>query len=377
LSVSVFSRAGALTIGAKLPSPNLPGSLRVGLPREGIYRFAVWGTQSGSNEVRGSTLLTVPALTQVKGAITLSSMNIDRDGDHVPDDIDNCRLVPNPDQADSNEDGVGDACTLGDLGMMDLLGAGDLAHDLSGVTLPPDLSPQFGGALQLQNSGGLAQDSMDRTLWDFDTADFTVEFWYRPKTLGVTPTNVVESDVLFFNGGSSVAHPGWDVELLSTGAIELGTSRSDVNRIAVSAQNVIKVGQLVHVAIVRSGAQVQLFIANFGDTQHTDTYSYSYGSGTGAVLDSLGPSTEIFSIGPPFSAYHPDGILDEVRIWSSARTQAQIDANFRAPVACDSVSLVAYWKMDDAGTLVADCSSSGVFLSLAGGAQLVSSPLNP
>ena len=34
----------------------------------------------------------------------------DQDGDGVPDSIDNCPTVPNPDQADSDHDGVGDAC---------------------------------------------------------------------------------------------------------------------------------------------------------------------------------------------------------------------------------------------------------------------------
>src|SRR5439155_1687171 len=34
----------------------------------------------------------------------------DRDGDGVPDAVDNCPAVPNPDQADADGDGVGDAC---------------------------------------------------------------------------------------------------------------------------------------------------------------------------------------------------------------------------------------------------------------------------
>jgi hypothetical protein len=34
----------------------------------------------------------------------------DTDGDGVPDELDNCVNLPNPDQADSNHDGVGDAC---------------------------------------------------------------------------------------------------------------------------------------------------------------------------------------------------------------------------------------------------------------------------
>ncbi len=39
--------------------------------------------------------------------------DMDDDGDGVADEDDNCPLVPNPDQADSNQDGVGDACPPG------------------------------------------------------------------------------------------------------------------------------------------------------------------------------------------------------------------------------------------------------------------------
>ncbi|MCB1844647.1 MAG: thrombospondin type 3 repeat-containing protein, partial [Halioglobus sp.] len=34
----------------------------------------------------------------------------DADHDGVPDDVDNCPLVPNPDQIDSDNNGRGDAC---------------------------------------------------------------------------------------------------------------------------------------------------------------------------------------------------------------------------------------------------------------------------
>jgi hypothetical protein len=40
----------------------------------------------------------------------------DRDGDGVPDDTDNCPDVANPDQADSDGDGIGNACDTGDDG---------------------------------------------------------------------------------------------------------------------------------------------------------------------------------------------------------------------------------------------------------------------
>jgi hypothetical protein len=37
----------------------------------------------------------------------------DDDDDGIPDDSDNCEFTANEDQADSDDDGVGDACTEG------------------------------------------------------------------------------------------------------------------------------------------------------------------------------------------------------------------------------------------------------------------------
>ncbi len=56
-----------------------------------------------SGDLRHGVDLTLPLLLDIGWAD-------DADGDGMPDELDNCVNVPNPDQADSNHDGVGDAC---------------------------------------------------------------------------------------------------------------------------------------------------------------------------------------------------------------------------------------------------------------------------
>jgi len=67
----------------------------------------------------------------------------DTDGDGIPDDVDNCMLVPNPDQRDSDGDGYGNACDAdlnndGQVNFADLaifrsrFGSGDPDADLNG-----------------------------------------------------------------------------------------------------------------------------------------------------------------------------------------------------------------------------------------------------
>src|SRR5262249_29324442 len=70
----------------------------------------------------GSTLLLVPGsclstsdcppgATCQADTVVEATPVLDGDGDGVPDARDNCPFVYNPDQLDSNHDGVGDACT--------------------------------------------------------------------------------------------------------------------------------------------------------------------------------------------------------------------------------------------------------------------------
>ncbi|HXG47364.1 MAG TPA: LamG-like jellyroll fold domain-containing protein, partial [Methylomirabilota bacterium] len=58
------------------------------------------------------------------------------------------------------------------------------------------------------------------------------------------------------------------------------------------------------------------------------------------------------------------GSIDEVRIWSVARTDAQIQANWQQTVDPDSAGLVAYYQFEDgSGTVASDSTSNGLDLT--------------
>jgi hypothetical protein len=98
----------------------------------------------------------------------------DADGDGVPDHLDNCPLVANPDQADLDQDGVGDACDLETCGDGVVMGSEECdgtapspcpATCRSDCTCPcPNVVPDLGTAVAIVTKKGAGKLSAKMSL---------------------------------------------------------------------------------------------------------------------------------------------------------------------------------------------------------------------
>jgi hypothetical protein len=94
--VGFSNGTGAPDTFFELPGSGIPGAFLNANPSTGLIHNSQNSAQRGRYvfPVRGGVVVMVP----------------DSDGDGIPDDQDNCPTVSNPDQCDSNLNGIGDAC---------------------------------------------------------------------------------------------------------------------------------------------------------------------------------------------------------------------------------------------------------------------------
>jgi hypothetical protein len=206
-TVSVFRDTGLLARMQIAPAP-LPGAVRVsGLPdRADELRVVVVG--DGPRGVAlGGARVTVEPHAEVTTTVTLSATAADTDGDGVPDTLDDCPTVADPDQT-----GPGDACASPpDLAGLDLAGL-----DLAGDDLAtPDLATADLGTADLARP--------DLAAPDLATPDLARPDLALPPDLAPAPSLCGLAGALFCDG-FEFGLGNWGT-IQSSGTVTIDSSR--------------------------------------------------------------------------------------------------------------------------------------------------------
>jgi len=230
----------------------------------------------------------------------------------------------------------------------------DTQQDFSQGTLN-GVVPTATGNLELANTTALKFDGIDDYI-DLGrpavlnlTSAWTLEAWVKPtsspKGAGVISEgyNTTENNVQYEIGFGMDEPPGGSAKL-KVGFYANGSW-------AVASDTVdITVGQWVHIAGTWDGKTLSLYKNGNLVAQVTPTISPVAGSLNfyiGRRHDTAG-SVNFFP-----------GIIDEVRIWSVARTQADIQANMYRELTGTEAGLVGYWKLNEgSGTTAYDSTAN-------------------
>lgn len=180
-------------------------------------------------------------------------------------------------------------------------------------------SPTFdtGRALKLNGSSQYASQASLAS-----SSAGLIEGWLRPRSL-------LSSEAIVVTGSTS----GY-IEIVS-GSGSNQVVANYTGGVLASAADAISVMEWVHVAVLWSGGNVQLFLDGSLVASATNFAGF-----VGTVTVTLG------NLGLNYFA----GDIDEVRYWTVSRTADQIRANRYGPITTPTTGLVGYWKLDDAAT---------------------------
>lgn len=172
------------------------------------------------------------------------------------------------------------------------------------------------------------------------TGNFTLEFWQRPLT-GFSNADAILGDSLTF----SLDLAGNRLRYYHNGAPR------------VTSLSAMVANQWNHYAVVRNGQELVIYVNGVANA------STNNAANTAPVT--------ISSIGRSLFPGAYAGGLDELRIWSVARTPAQLQFNSSIHIDPDTPGLEAYWRFDqEAGDQVVQDLSPNMRQGLMGGSLL-------
>ncbi len=217
---------------------------------------------------------------------------------------------------------------------------------------------------------------------DVGAGSFTVECWLRGNLAdngsGNSGGDGDYQDFRWINGNIIVdrdifgaSSRDWGISIAG-GLVQFGTGRADANPLdgenTIEGNVIVLDGNWHHVACVRDAATggKRIYIDGILDFESAanrsrDDISYPNG-GDPAPVTPWGPyivlAAEKHDAGSSYPSFN--GFMDELRIWSVPRTQADLLATYNRVAAYNAPGLVGYYRFEEgSGTTINDSSATG------------------
>lgn len=192
--------------------------------------------------------------------------------------------------------------------------------DISNMQIVPNYALSFDGVDDFT-------ETIHNEILNFNGGDFTYEFKFKSSAdnwqciIAKNAKNYISAKrmrILINNSGNGKLFFECDDDITNSDSY----GNTTVN------DNVWHTASLVHT----NGTGYELFVDGVSDATASDN----------GDID----NTEPFYIGAPTDKNYFDGLIDEVRIWNTARTQQEIQDNMNKELTGNETGLVAYYKMD-------------------------------
>lgn len=173
------------------------------------------------------------------------------------------------------------------------------------------------------------------------TGNFTVECWVNPSAIGTAMCAVVNV------GTSDAVGPIYKIIVNADGTITGQTWSSGGGFLNVNSTGTISANTWSHLAFVKYAANDwKIYINGTNDGSSTSSRTISATDETGLRIGANESSSGSSNPGGIFF----NGKVDDVRIWSTARTSSEINNNKSLELVGNESGLVGYWKLNNAYT---------------------------
>lgn len=173
----------------------------------------------------------------------------------------------------------------------------------------------------------------------------TIETWIY---LSSTPADGTRYGIAFVDDlGTHTSNELWYDQIGGVIKLHANRTKGGVADNTASYTVTLSTATWYHVVYRYDGTDVKLYTATVGGT-HTERATVgATGNGTVDYFDSSGIGTLWNYTADASTIHYFDGLIDDVRVWNTARTTTQMDANFETELVGNETGLVAYYKLNN------------------------------